>query len=137
MGTYKNKILPQAKIWMNFKTIYWVINKGDFMNKSNEKKIERRQSFRLDMEKELIDIAWQDEKGIHKNKKIACFDFSRGGLKIDCDEPIPVSVVVTVIFQAAAPKSQILKGKVLRCLRQKNGWFEIGLLLETSDKSLN
>jgi len=28
------------------------------------------------MEKELIDITWQD-KGVDKNKKIACFNFSR------------------------------------------------------------
>jgi hypothetical protein len=106
------------------------------MKVSNEKKTDRRQFFRLDMEKELIDITWQD-KGVDKNKKIACFNFSRGGVKIDCDEPIPVSVTLTITFKAAAPKSQILKGKVLRCLKQKNGWFEIALILGTSDKLVN
>tara|TARA_B110000090_G_C13027512_1_gene310481 strand:+ start:79 stop:399 length:321 start_codon:yes stop_codon:yes gene_type:complete len=106
------------------------------MKVSNEKITERRQFFRLDMEKELIDISWQD-KGIDKNKKIACFNFSRGGLKIDCDEPIPVSVMLTIRFKATAPKSRILKGKVLRCLKQKNGWFEIALILEASDNSPN
>jgi len=105
------------------------------MNESNRKKTDRRQFFRLDMEKELIEITWHDNKGIHKNKKIGCFDFSRGGLKIDCDESIPVSVIVTITFKAAAPKSQILKGKVLRCLKQKYGGFEIALIIETSDKS--
>jgi len=105
------------------------------MNESNGKKIERRQFFRLDMEKELIDITWHDEKGIHNNKRIVCSDFSRGGLKIKSDEPIPVSVIVTMIFKAAAPKNQRLKGKVLRCLKQKHGGFEIVLIIEISDES--
>jgi len=105
------------------------------MTESSENGMERRKSFRLDMEKELVDITWSDENGNHKKKKIACLDFSRGGLKLDCDEQIPVSTIVTVIFKAANPRSQKLEGKVLRCLKQKNGWFEVGLMLENSDKS--
>jgi len=46
---------------------------------------ERRSSFRLDMEKELVDIMWQDENG----QEIICLDFSRGGLKLDCDVALP------------------------------------------------
>ncbi len=47
---------------------------------------DRRQSFRLDMEKELVDIVWTGTDGIERNKKIVCLDFSRGGLKLDCDQ---------------------------------------------------
>ncbi len=100
------------------------------MSESSDKEIERRKFFRLDMEKELVDITWHDDNGNHKKKKIACLDFSRGGLKLDCDEQIPVDTMVTVIFKAANPKSQTLDGKVLRCIKQKNGWFEVGLILE-------
>jgi len=105
------------------------------MSESSESEIERRKFFRLDMEKELVDITWHDDNGNHKKKKIACLDFSRGGLKLDCDEAIPLTTTVTVIFRASDPKSQKLEGKVLRCLKQKNGWFEVGLILETTNKS--
>ena len=99
------------------------------MTQSSNGGVERRKSFRLDMEKELVDITWTDEKGHKKKKKIVCLDFSRGGLKLDCDEAIPVSTPVTVLFKAANPNAQKLDGKVLRCIEQKNGWFEIGLML--------
>ncbi len=90
---------------------------------------ERRKHFRIDMEKELVDIQWTDDKGNLIKKKIACLDFSRGGLKLDCDQSIPVKTEVVIIFQSADPRNQRLNGKVLRCLKQDNGWFEIGLSL--------
>ena len=120
---------------VNFSAILMIVNKEHLMTESSSNGEERRKSFRLDMEKELVDITWQDENGIHKKKKIVCLDFSRGGLKLDCDEAIPVSTSVTVLFKAANPNSQKLEGKVLRCLKQKNGWFEIGLMLDIQDKS--
>ncbi|WP_057830031.1 PilZ domain-containing protein [Colwellia sp. TT2012] len=100
------------------------------MTESSNNEVERRKSFRLDMEKELVDITWQDENGLHKKKKIVCLDFSRGGLKLDCDEAIAVSTAITVLFKAANPNSQKLEGKVLRCIKQENDWFEIALILE-------
>jgi len=90
---------------------------------------ERRRSFRLDMEKELIDIVWTDDNGDEKRKKIVCLDFSRGGLKVDCDCEIAANSQVTVIFKAANPNSQKLFGKVIRCVKQDNGWFEVALQL--------
>jgi hypothetical protein len=91
---------------------------------------ERRQSFRIDMEKELIDIVWTDDYGHEQCKKIVCLDFSRGGLKLDCDCAIGVNTQVTIIFKAANPNSQKLTGKVLRSIQQDNGWFEIGIQLQ-------
>ena len=91
---------------------------------------ERRQAFRIDMEKELVDISWTDEKGQHYQKKIACLDFSRGGLKLDCDMAIPVNTHATVIFKSANPNCQKLAGKVIRCIQQANGWFEVALILD-------
>ncbi|GHE97162.1 PilZ domain-containing protein [Thalassotalea profundi] len=88
---------------------------------------ERRQSFRLDMEKEIIDIVWLNAQGQQSVKKIACLDFSRGGLKLDCDQPIEIRTQVTVIFKAADPRSQKLTGRVIRCIKQENGWYEIAL----------
>jgi len=95
---------------------------------------ERRQSFRLDMEKELVDIVWIDSDGIERQKKIACLDFSRGGLKIDCDQAIELQSSATVIFKSADPNSQKLYGRVLRCIKQDNGWFEIALRLDDNAK---
>lgn len=91
---------------------------------------DRRQSFRLDMEKELVDIVWTDSAGVERQKKIACLDFSRGGLKIDCDQAIEPQSQVTIVFKAANPNSQKLHGRVLRCIKQDNGWFEIALRLD-------
>jgi hypothetical protein len=91
---------------------------------------ERRRSFRLDMEKELVDIVWKDEKGQEHTKKIACLDFSRGGLKLDCDETLPINTAVTVVFKSANARNQKLYGKVLRSIKQENGWFEIALILD-------
>ena len=48
---------------------------ADNDNDNEQKIIERRQAFRLDMEKELVDIVWTDEQGHQHQKKIACLDF--------------------------------------------------------------
>lgn len=93
---------------------------------------ERRSSFRLDMEKEFVDIMWTDENGQEKNKKIICLDFARGGLRLDCDVALPVQTAVTVLFKSAAANNQKLYGKVLRCIKQDTGWFEIALILDNT-----
>ena len=59
------------------------------MSESSNFDTERRRSFRLDMEKELIDVKWTDDSGRAHHKKVACRDFSKGGLRIDCDVEIP------------------------------------------------
>ena len=100
------------------------------MTDSSNEEMERRKSFRLDMEKELVDTVWTDENGQEHNKKIACLDFARGGLKLDCDQSIAVNTAVTVVFQSANASSQKLYGRVLRSIKQENGWFEIGLALD-------
>jgi hypothetical protein len=83
------------------------------------------------MEKELIDIAWQDNDGKQHEKKVACLDFSRGGLRIDSDIPMEVDTHVIVTFKSNSPQKQQLNGKVLRCIKQDTGWFEIAFQTET------
>ena len=100
------------------------------MNDNSDSGVERRSSFRLDMEKEFVDILWTDENGLEQSKKIVCLDFSRGGLKLDCDISFPVNTAVVVHFKAASANSQKLSGKVLRCVKQENGWFEVALILD-------
>ena len=90
---------------------------------------ERRQFFRIDMEEELVDIIWQDQAGEEQCKKITCLDFSRGGVRVDCEYEIPSNTSATVIFQAADPSSQRLHGKVLRCIKQEHGGYQIALQL--------
>lgn len=102
---------------------------SDIDNTHKNEASERRRSFRLDMEKEIIDIVWIDNNGDEKRKKIVCLDFSRGGLKVDCDCEIAANTQVTVIFKAANPNSQKLFGKVIRCVKQDNGWFEVAMQL--------
>jgi hypothetical protein len=100
------------------------------MSDSNDSDMERRSSFRLDMENELVDIMWTDENGQERTKKIVCLDFARGGLKLDCDITLPEQTAVTVLFKSANANNQKLFGKVLRCIKQDNGWFEIALTLD-------
>lgn len=90
---------------------------------------ERRQFFRIDMEEELVDIIWQDQAGEEQRKKISCLDFSRGGVRLNCEQEIPVNTNVTVIFQAADPSSQRLFGSVLRCIAQEDGSYQVALRL--------
>jgi len=101
------------------------------MTESSDHEIERRQHFRLDMEKELVDIFWLDEQGEERRKKVACRDFSRGGLRIDSDIEMAEDLAVIVTFKVNTVGSQSLKGKVLRCTPQQNGWYEIAFQLET------
>lgn len=101
------------------------------MTDSSDHEIERRQHFRLDMEKELVDICWLDEQGKELRKKVACRDFSRGGLRIDSDIEMAEGLPVIVIFKVNTVGSQSLKGTVLRCMQQDNGWYEIAFQLET------
>ena len=99
-------------------------------NENIDDESERRQHFRLDMEKELVDIIWVNEQQLQR--KITCLDFSRGGLKLDCDHSIPLQTEVTVVFKVANPNSQNLHGKVIRCIAQPNGYFELALRLNSN-----
>ncbi len=102
---------------------------SDIDNIVDEAENERRRAFRIDMEKELVDIVWIDNNGVDRRKKIACLDFSRGGLKAVCDCEIIANTQVTIIFKAANPNSQKLFGQVIRCIKQDNGWFEVAMQL--------
>tara|TARA_B100000768_G_C10907521_1_gene220230 strand:- start:148 stop:468 length:321 start_codon:yes stop_codon:yes gene_type:complete len=90
---------------------------------------ERRKFFRLDMEKELVDIFWKNESGIDVSQKIICLDFSKGGLLLACEQAIPLNTEVKVCFKAADKNSQILLGQVIRQVQQSDGFFEIALRL--------
>ena len=74
-------------------------------------------------------LLWCDDSGNEQRKKIACLDFSRGGLKVDCDCDIAANTEVTIVFKAANPNSQKLFGKIIRCIKQDNGWFEVAIQL--------
>lgn len=101
------------------------------MEENEHDEDDRRQAFRIDMENEIIDISWLTAQGQQVIRRIACIDFSRGGLKVNCDTQIEVDTHVTIIFRAAHENSQSLEGKVLRCLKQNNGWFDIGIQLDS------
>lgn len=107
------------------------------VDKSSKSEEERRQFFRLDMEKELVDIIWVNEQQQQLQRKITCLDFSRGGLKLDCDHMIPLNTEVTVVFKVSNPNSQNLYGKVIRCIEQPNGYFELALRLNNDKNDKN
>ncbi|SET20556.1 PilZ domain-containing protein [Thalassotalea agarivorans] len=97
------------------------------MTDSSNEDVERRQSIRLDMEKEIVDIQWTDENNNTRMKKVACVDISRAGIKLDCDQDIPLETRVQVTLKPNTDGSQELGGTVARCIQQDNGWFDIAL----------
>jgi hypothetical protein len=98
---------------------------------------DRRQGFRLDMEKSLVDISWLDEKGLARQGKVICIDFSRNGIKLDCDQSLLIDTQVSVIFDRKTPLHQALHGTVIRCKTQANGWFEIALQWNDQQEEVN
>ena len=96
--------------------------------------------FRIPWNISLNSLVWSMKKiaqfhGIKcfpQKKKIVCLDFSKGGVKLNCDVYIAVSTPVTVIFKASNPNSRKLRGKVLRCNEQQAGGFNIALILDKS-----
>ena len=99
------------------------------MTDSSNHEIERRQSFRLDMEKELVTVSWADENGRQWSKSLACLDFSRGGARIDCDMAISEGSDATITFKANTPDKQTFQCQVVRCSEQPTGWYEIAFTL--------
>lgn len=99
------------------------------MNEDDYQNIERRQSFRLDMEKEFVGLQWQDDNNQLVTKKVICLDFSKGGMKLDSDQSIAVDTPVTIVIKPNESQSRNLSGKVIRCTQQDNGWYLIALRL--------
>ncbi|WP_068547122.1 PilZ domain-containing protein [Thalassotalea crassostreae] len=91
--------------------------------------IERRRSFRIDMENEPVDISWHDRDGQAHKIQCPCADFSKGGLRIIYDFAIAEDTEVTFKFQADHPDSQSLTAKVVRCNELTDGKFSIGFQL--------
>lgn len=87
---------------------------------------ERRESARLDMEKQIVSVTWeQDGKWVARD--VMCFDVSRGGFQIEMEQPIPVGSLVKVLFLPHQPQCKTFEAKVLRITRCEHGWFNIGL----------
>jgi hypothetical protein len=128
MAKFNRQNLIKIRIVLIFNTIK--VFKEYRMSEEESEEQERRQAFRIEMENEIIDISWEKSPGELVTRRIACIDFSRGGLKVNCDAEIEVGAFVTIVFRAAEVNSQKLTGKVLRCLKQHNGWYEIAIQLD-------
>lgn len=87
---------------------------------------ERRESARLDMEKQIISISWESE-GKRFNRDVMCFDVSQGGFQIEVEVPIPIDTQVSVLFRPHEPECKAFEASVLRLARLSHGWFNIGL----------
>ena len=89
--------------------------------------VERRNSKRLDMEKQLITISWIETTGSTVVREVTCVDVSNGGLQVELDKPLPIDTTVVVIFNPNHPQCQSYETRVLRSVLQEHGWFNIGL----------
>lgn len=88
---------------------------------------ERRQSARLDMEQQLVQINWINGNGATISRDVKCVDVSNGGLQVEVDCPIEVDKLVVVLFHPHEANCKSYESVVLRCVQQEHGWFNIGL----------
>lgn len=98
---------------------------------------ERRQGFRLDMEKSLVDISWLDETGQARQGKVICVDFARKGIKFESAQSLFIDTQVILTFERKTPRHHTLHGTVVRCEAQANGGFEIALQWNDQQEELN
>lgn len=88
---------------------------------------ERRSSVRLDMEKQVVSITWNDNENQSHTQKVTCLDVSRGGLKLEMAHAIEVNSIVEVQFTADDISNKSFAAKVIRCVQLEHGWYNIGL----------
>ncbi|REL33944.1 PilZ domain-containing protein [Thalassotalea euphylliae] len=100
------------------------------MTDSSNHEMERRQSIRLDMEKELVTVSWSDSDGRQWTKTLACLDFSRGGVRVDSDMAIAENTQVVITFKSNSSAQQEFDCTVLRCIEQPTGWYEVAFTLD-------
>lgn len=96
------------------------------MSSPEQETIDRRQNFRIDMEKEAVDLLWRDAEGQSHKVTSICADFSRSGLRIEHEFAIVPDTQVNFRFQAEHPDSKPLTAKVVRCVELPTGKFSIG-----------
>lgn len=89
--------------------------------------IELRQSIRLDMEKELIELSWTTKDGTHISRNAMCIDVSNGGLKVNIDRPIELDTHVKVVFKDKLGGSNIMYAKVIR-ETLVHDWFDVAMI---------
>lgn len=90
--------------------------------------LDRRSSMRLDMEKELISIVWQDQQGQPQSRDVMCVDVSNGGLKFSLEQSIAIDTPVQVFFKPRQTLTTLRHATVIRVQQQPHGWFDIGLI---------
>lgn len=96
---------------------------------------ERRTSRRLDMEKELITVNWEDN-GTKESSKPICLDVSSTGLKINIDRPIQTNTKAEIIFEGKDKQTNTFSAEVVYCNLQENGWYEIAFQFTQSGESV-
>lgn len=95
---------------------------------------DRRRSQRLDMEKELVTIMWENDSNESVSRDVMCIDVSSGGLKVEMMHPIAPLTPVNVLFKPNQPLNVTTQCTVLRCVKQLSGWYELALLIEKLEK---
>lgn len=103
------------------------------MSEPNDEAIERRESLRLDMEKELVNVIWQDEQGNELSTKCICVDISRQGMQLNFDREIKEGSEIFVQFSTNDVNAKKWPVKVLRCHLSINGWYLLGLQMIRSE----
>ena len=95
---------------------------------------ERRSSRRLDMEKELITIKWE-EANIEQSGKATCLDVSSSGLKISFDRTIQIGQNVEVTFEGKNNHLNVMQATALYSEQKEHGWFEIAFTFDHSGEN--
>ena len=88
--------------------------------------IDQRRSLRLDMEKELIGLEWENDQHEIVKRQAMCIDVSNGGLKVNIDRRIETSGPVKVTFRDKQGSPNTMYAKVIR-VTEIHDWFDIAM----------
>ena len=87
---------------------------------------DKRKSLRLDMESELVGLAWRNKEGQLIKRQVMCIDVSNGGLKVNIDRRIETDDFVEVTFKDKQGGTNTKLAKVLR-ETEEHGWFDVAM----------
>ncbi|QYJ96253.1 PilZ domain-containing protein [Shewanella alkalitolerans] len=97
------------------------------MDQSHEDFEERRQSLRVDMEAERIQISWTDGLGVVHTDDAICMDLARRGVLIEYKQAFTLGELLKVTFNPNTDKQNSIKAQVCRCSECAPHRFQVAM----------
>ncbi|QYJ84783.1 PilZ domain-containing protein [Shewanella mesophila] len=95
------------------------------MDQHQEEFDERRNSLRVDMEAERIQVSWVDSSGNSQTDEGICIDLARRGVLIEYKNPFTIGELLEITFNPGSDKQNRIKAQVCRCHEYKQQSYHI------------